>query len=167
MRQTNSEASVATPRLDHEFFDNEVRPHLGVVLLRSRMLRPEQLDAALAEQRERNMRLGEILIERGWLFPQDLARALAIQEGIDYVDIQYSSVDRAAAKLLDSEIGLRHCAIPVRLRPDGSLLVAVGDPTSAGLAEIVAALNCRLVFAVSDPGDVMTAWRTLLGGGRW
>ena len=101
-------------RLDHEFFEHETRPHLGAVLLGSSLLKPEQLDVALAQQQQEHKRLGEILIERGWLFPQDIARALAMQEGLDYVDIQYTSVDAPAAKMLDPEIGRRHCAIPVR-----------------------------------------------------
>jgi hypothetical protein len=154
------------PRLDHEFFGEEARPHLGAVLLKSRLLKPEQLDAALAEQRAKHRRLGEILIERGWLFPEDIARALALQQGLDYVDIRYSSVDRGAASTLDSEIGLRHCAIPIRFLADGGLLVAVADPTSDGLAEIVAALGRRVVFAVSEAGDVRQAWRAILGGLR-
>lgn len=153
-------------RLDHEFFEHEVRPHLGAVLLRSRLLTPEQLDAALAQQRQEHKRLGEILVERGWLFPQDVARALAMQEGLDYVDIQYTSVDGQAAKRLAPEIGQRHCAIPVRFLADGKLLVAVADPTSAGLAEIRTALNTDIVLAVSEASDIKMAWHAILRGGR-
>ena len=54
-------------RLDHEFFEYEVRPHLGAVLLKSKVLRPEQLDEALAQQAKERKRLGEILVERGWI----------------------------------------------------------------------------------------------------
>jgi type IV pilus assembly protein PilB len=158
-------ADAMLPRLDHEFFTEEVRPYLGAVLLKSRLLRPEQLDAALAEQREQHRRLGEILVDRGWLFPEDIARALAAQHGLDYVDIRYSSVDPRAAATLNPEIGQRHCAIPVRFLPDGQLLVAVADPTSGGLAEIRGALR-GVVFAVTEAHDVKQAWRAILGGFR-
>lgn len=159
-------AEAMPPRLDHEFFGDEARPYLGAVLLKSRLLRPEQLDAALAEQREQHRRLGEILVDRGWLFPEDIARALAAQQGLDYVDIRYSSVDARAAARLNHEIGQRHCAIPVRFLPDGRLLVAVADPTSGGLAEIRAALQGQVVFAVAEGHDVRQAWRAILGGFR-
>jgi type IV pilus assembly protein PilB len=165
MQQLPSLGSGPT-RLDHEFFDNEVRPHLGAVLLRSRVLKPEQLDAALAEQREQGKRLGEILIERQWIFPDDLARALATQAGLDYVDIQNSSIDRAAASTLEPAIGLRRCAIPVRFLADRSLLVAIADPTSPGLAEIQDALLGPVVFAVAEAADIRAAWNALLNGGR-
>lgn len=159
-------ASAMPPRLDHEFFGEELRPHLGAVLLKSRLLEPEQLDAALEEQRKDNRRLGEILVERGWLFPEDISRALASQYGLDYVDIRYSSVDGRAASMLDPEVGQRLCAIPVRFLPDGGLLIAVADPTSAGLAEIRSLLAGRVGFAVAEASDVRQAWRALTGGYR-
>ncbi len=153
-------------RLDHEFFENEVRPHLGALLLKSRLLSPLQLDDALAEQKQERKRLGEILVERGWVFPQDIARALASQHGLDYVDVGLVSVDREAASRLDPEIGLRHCAIPVRFLADGGLLVAIADPTSEGLDEIAAAISRPVSFAVSEPVEIRSAWRALLQGHR-
>ena len=77
-------------RLDHSLTGDDAHPHLGAVLLRSKRLRPEQLDQALAEQVSSGRRLGEVLVERGWLFPQDIAQALAVQFGIEYVDINHS-----------------------------------------------------------------------------
>lgn len=152
------------PRLDHSYFDEEARPHLGAILLRSRMLEPEQLDDALSQQAGTGKRLGEILVERGWLFPQDLARGLALQYGIDYIDIQCVSVDLRAAACLHPEVGQRLSAIPVRFRGDGGLLVAVADPTSAALAEIQAAISHPVAFAVTELGDIQRAWQMILRG---
>jgi type IV pilus assembly protein PilB len=158
--------SAPAARLDHTYFENEVRPYLGAVLLRSRLLKPEQLDLALDEQRRTRKRLGQILVERGWVFPPDVARALALQHGLDYVDIQYSSVDARAAARLSPEIGQRHCAIPVRFLGSGEILVAVADPTTAALADVRAALGESVVFAVAEETDVRNAWRALLNGYR-
>ncbi len=154
------------PRLDHSYFEQEKHPHLGAVLLKSKLLNPEQLDEALAQQAGSEKRLGEILIERGWLFPQDIARALALQFGIDYVDIQHVSVDPRAAACLDPEIGQRHSAIPVRFLDGGTLLVAVADPTSEALAEVQAAVSRPVAFAVTEQADIRYAWRLLLQGYR-
>src|SRR5919197_4246810 len=92
-------------RLDHSFFENEVRPHLGAVLLQSRLLRPEQLDRALEVQRGSGKRLGEVLIELGFLYEQDISRALANQGGLKYLDLAASSVDPRAASRLNPEVG--------------------------------------------------------------
>jgi type II secretion system (T2SS) protein E len=158
------------PRLDHEFFDNEVRPHLGSVLLKSKMLKPEQLDEALAQQVQERRRLGEILIERGWIFPQDVARALAVQHGIDYVDINHVSIDPDAAETLPPDIGQRYSAIPVRFLADGRVLCAVADPTSEGMVEVIgavlAATGREVAFAVTEASDIEFAWRLFLQSSR-
>ena len=152
------------PRLDHSLSGDDARPHLGAVLLKSKLLTSEQLDAALAEQRGTGKRLGEVLVDRGWLYPQDIARALATQFGFVYVDIHHISVDPAAARKLDPEIGQRCCAIGVRVLDGGTLLVAVADPTSDSLSEIQRAVNCPVAFAVTERDDIRNAWRRLLAG---
>lgn len=164
LRTTRHPGGEGLPRLDHSFFEDEVRPHLGAVLLQSNLLTGQQLDAALAEQAESQKRLGEILVDRGWLFPQDIARALAHQHGIKYVDIQRVSVDPRAAVKLDPEIGRRHSSIPVRFLTDKTLLIAVADPTSDGLAEVTAAVGGEVAFAVAEEADIDNAWRLLLSG---
>jgi hypothetical protein len=154
------------PRLDHSHSGDDARPHLGAVLLKSKMLRPEQLDDALRQQVGTGRRLGEILVERGWLFPHDIARALASQFGVEYVDIQHISVDLSAAARLNSEVGQRCSAIGVRILPDGTLLVAVADPTSESLKDVRAAVGGPVTFAVTERDDIQNAWRRLLKGFR-
>lgn len=149
-------------RLDHTFFEHERRPFLGSILLQSRLLSPEQLDAALAEQRETGRRLGEILVERGWLFDQDLARSLARQHGLRYVDIRSVSVDPYAAVRLSHEVGQRLGAIVMRELPEGGLLVAMADPTEAGKRELTERLGPAISFAVAERAEILEAWRLLL-----
>ena len=163
---TTTEPGQYLPRLDHSFFEEERRPHLGAVLLKSRMLTPERLDEALEQQRGTGQRLGEVLVERGWLFPQDIARALANQHGVDYVNIQHVSVDPRAALCMSAVIGERLLAVPVRFLPGGELLIAVADPTSESLVEIQAAVARPVKFAVTDAADILYAWRLLAMGAR-
>ncbi len=163
---TSMDTGQYLPRLDHSYFEEETRPHLGAVLLKSRLLQPEQLDEALNDQAGTGKRLGEILVARGWLFPQDIARALALQFGIDYVDIQHVSVDAGAASRLDPEVGQRCLAIPVRFLEGGGLLVAVADPTSETLAEVQSKISGPVAFAVTESADIRHAWRMLLQGYR-
>jgi hypothetical protein len=151
-------------RLDHSLTGDDAHPHLGAVLLKSKRLRPEQLDQALAEQVSSGRRLGEVLIERGWLFPQDIAQALAVQFGIEYVDINHVSIDLAAASRLSPEVGQRCCAIGVRTLTDGTLLVAVADPTSAAIKDVESAVEGDVAFAVTERSDIEQAWRRILDG---
>lgn len=57
-----------------------IRSRLGEILLRARQITSNQLERALEIQRMHGGLLGEILVERGWVVPQSLQQALAVQE---------------------------------------------------------------------------------------
>ena len=156
---------MTTPRLDHSFFDNEVRPHFGAVLLQTKLLRPDQLDQALDLQRNSGKRLGQLLIDLGWLYEQDIARAIAIQSGLPYIDLEASSVDPRAAAKLRPELGKEMRAIPVRFAPTG-LLVAVADPLDAPHARLVEATGHHVERCIGEPSVILAMWGRLLRGER-
>ena len=54
--------SAAPLRLDHSYFEHEVRPMLGSILVQKGWVSHERLDAALAEVKVTGMRLGETLL---------------------------------------------------------------------------------------------------------
>ena len=152
-------------RLDHTFFENETRPHLGALLVQSRLLRPEQLDQALDAQRGTGRRLGDVLIELGFLFEQDISRAIALQNDVPYLDLQASSVDKRAASRMRADVGEWLRAIPVRFEDDG-LLVAVADPWETPRRTLVAETGCQVRICVADPSEIAVAWSRLLRGRR-
>jgi len=156
---------MTTPRLDHTFFENEVRPHFGSVLLSAKLLRPEQLDHALEVQRGSGKRIGQVLIELGMLYEQDIARATAIQHDVPYIDLEASSVDPRAAGKLRPEVGQSLEAIPVRF--DGNqLVVAVADPAQAPKERLTAETQCPVALCVGEASVIANAWRRLLRGQR-
>src|SRR4029450_11462448 len=54
---------------------------LGTLIFRGGLLGEEQLEDALQEGMRTGKRLGEVLLERGWLNERDLGRLLAGQKG--------------------------------------------------------------------------------------
>jgi hypothetical protein len=119
-------------RLDHNFFENEPRSHLGALLLRKGLVTNEDLDQAL-EDREQGELLGEALVRLRLCFEDDIARVLAEQANVEFVDIGVTSVDHRAVVLLARREAEALRAIPIRLHPDGSVSVAVADPTDETL----------------------------------
>ena len=108
---------------------------LGSLLLRERLITPEQLELALLEQEQDRRRLGEILVEWGWVSSRAIAEALSEQYGIRFLDLELSDLDDRATAMLDDELAEDHQALPVRFLPDGVLLVAVADPTDVGACD--------------------------------
>jgi type IV pilus assembly protein PilB len=146
-------------RLDHVFFENESRSHLGALLLRKGLVTNEDLDRALAEKQTGEL-LGEALCRLRFCFENDVARVLAEQANVDFVDIGVTSVDHRAAQLLSRPEAERLRAIPLRLHPDGSVSVAVADPTDEGLlADLKDALpGYRLRLLVATLSDLRASW---------
>ena len=119
-------------RLDHSFFDNDPRSHLGALLLRKGLVTNTELDRAL-EERQTGELLGEALVRLRICFEDDIARVLAEQANVEFVDIGVTSVDYRAVELLPREQAELLRAIPLRLHPDGTVSVAVADPTDETL----------------------------------
>ncbi|HEY6836769.1 MAG TPA: hypothetical protein VI142_10015 [Gaiellaceae bacterium] len=145
-------------RLDHQFFDNETRSHLGALLLRKGLLTNEELDRAL-EEKEPGELLGEALVRLRICFEDDIARVLAGQAGLEFVDVGVTSADVRAVKLLSREQAERLRAIPLRLHPDGHLSVAVADPTNDKLLpELKLATGYPVRLLVTTPSALRAAW---------
>jgi hypothetical protein len=147
-------------RLDHSFFDNEPRSHLGALLLRKGLLTNAELDRAL-EQRESGELLGEALVRLRICFEDDIARVLAEQANVEFVDIGVTSVDYRAVEFLSRKQAEQFRAIPLRLHPDGMISVAVADPTDETLlAKLRLALGCPVRLLVTTPSALRQAWQT-------
>jgi hypothetical protein len=147
-------------RLDHSFFDNEPRSHLGALLMPQGLVTNAELDRAL-EQRESGELLGEALVRLRICFEADIARVLAEQANVDFVDIGVTSVDYRAVELLPFQHAERLRAIPLRLHPDGTVSVAVADPTDETLlAELKLAMGTSPIrLLVTTPSALRAAWQ--------
>ena len=154
-------SGAAAPRLDHGYFEDEVRPMLGTILLRKGWISHDKLDAGLEAARISGMRLGETLLSRGWLFEPKLACALAEQFGLRYVDLVRHPLDPRAARLLPLEVGRRMFAVPVLFMDSGAVEVAVGDPGDADPDALEQILGRRVELVVGERSVIQDAWRYL------
>ena len=133
---------------------------LGALLLREGLITAEQLELALMDQQQLGWRLGEILVSWGWVSSSSIASALAEQYGMDFIDFASEQVDEEAASLITPEHAEHFQALPVRLLPDGVLLVALADPTDVGACEELRELLGRpihLAVADKEPLEAMIA----------
>ena len=111
-------------------------PALGTLLVRDGSIAPEQLERALEEKRANpKRRLGEILVEQGATTRAQIARILAEQHELDYIELEEGVIEADAAGLLPENLARRYNAVPVRFLEDGSILVAVADPTNVVFAD--------------------------------
>ena len=133
-------------------------PALGALLLRDGLLTEADLEAALAVQRESGMRLGEVLVERGAVTRTQIARVLAEQHELPFIELAESDVHIDAAVLLPEDLARRYTALPVTIQEDGAVVVAVADPTNVLHSdELRLALGVPLRFGVASPDAIDAA----------
>ncbi len=111
---------------------------LGRLLVESGTISQEQLSAAL-ESAFGGKSLIAALDDLGYASENVVARAVAAQMGLDYIDLPGYDIDPNAATNLSSELARRHSVLPVKIE-DGELLVAMSDP-----ANLIAIDDLRIV----------------------
>jgi type IV pilus assembly protein PilB len=113
----------------------------------------ESVEAAIAESRANGRRTGEVLVERGVLTPDQLARVVAERFGVDHLDLQVFKVDMAAANLLPSSAAKRYGAVPVRFMNERTLLVAMIDPGNVLAVDDISLMSGYDVRAAVAPEE--------------
>jgi MSHA biogenesis protein MshE len=108
-----------------------VRPqsaHLGEILVRRSLLTPEQLEQSLEEQKKTGRRLGRVVVDRGYLTEEQIAEALARQLDIPYIDLKFHDVNREVAAALPEAAARRYRALVIDAK-NGLVRVGMADPT--------------------------------------
>jgi type IV pilus assembly protein PilB len=105
----------------------------------------DTVEQAVAAAREQGRPTGQVLVEQGVLRHDQLARAVAERFGLDYIDLSVYDLDMGAVNLIRSETAKRYQAIPVGYADDGTLLLAMADPTNVLTIDDVAMMTGQRV----------------------
>src|SRR5438552_17773833 len=102
---------------------------LGQILIELGFITPEQLETALQEHRATPKSLGRVLIDLGMIKESDLVRALAEQVGLEFVDLADFQIDTLATSLLPEALATRYRALPIGERA-GQAVVEMSVPAN-------------------------------------
>src|SRR3954452_10268831 len=78
-------------------------------------------EAAVVEAKASGRPTGQVLVQRGSITEDQLARIMAARVGMPFVDLPVSPAARAAPPLRPRKPPRRYLAVPVALEPDGRL----------------------------------------------
>ncbi len=116
-----------------------------------------QVEDALEVSRGSGMTPERVLLDRGALTHDGLARALAERYGLDHLDLGVFSVDMGAANLVSTTAAKRYQAVPVAFADKRTLLVAMADPSNVLAVDDIAIMTGYEVrVAVAPPEDIAT-----------
>lgn len=100
---------------------------LGEILVIANKINQAQLDEALKIQKEEGMKLGEVLVEKGFVTEYDIIHAIEQQIGIKEVDLGNVQCDKKVLKIVPQKICDKHMLAPFGFE-DGKIKVAMADP---------------------------------------
>ncbi len=104
---------------------------LGDLLVKEKVITPEQLEQALKTQKEggTSARLGSVLVKLGFLSDDDVTNFLSRQYGVPAINLTYFEIDSSVVKLIPQETAKRYQILPLS-RVGASLTIAMVDPTN-------------------------------------
>ena len=102
---------------------------LGDLLVKEKIITPEQLEQAVKTQKESNCRLGSALVKLGFMSDGDVTNFLSRQYGVPAINLSYFEIDPAVVKLIPYETAKRYQILPLS-RVGASLTIAMVDPTN-------------------------------------
>ncbi len=132
---------------------------LGQVLMDSGLLTNDQLREALLTQSSDSQRkmLGEILIERGFVAPEQLLRALARAKSLDFIENPGAIADPGVRALVPESIRQEHLVLPLSLS-EGELVVCTANPDDFVVSEHLARITgFRIRVTVGTPESLEAA----------
>lgn len=122
------------------------------ILKDAALLTQEQIDEV--STRTAGMRVVETLIKEGAVSAEDVARTLAAQNGMDFVDLSQVTPSPELVALLTPETARRYRTVPVSER-DGSVIMAIADPMDFEAIDSIGFLVKRPVeFVCGVPSQI-------------
>ena len=140
---------------------------LGELLLNGGFVTPDQLEVAIARQRESGQRLGQVLLDMGFTTADAVLGALSLQLGIAAVRLNGHTIQRDAVAALPERVARQHLAFPL-LKVGRTLKVAIATPKDLNaLDDLRFASGCRIETVIALEDEIHEAFNRYYceGGG--
>jgi len=139
------------------FKHRALKEQLGQVLIQRKIITPEQLSQALALQQEQGGLLGEILTKLGFTTEEDITQALAIQHDFPYLPLDNYEIDSEAVKLIPESLVRKYHILPIDKMGDILTVVMANPLEEKTIEEIEALTKCKIEIFVATYTEIKEA----------
>jgi MSHA biogenesis protein MshE len=101
---------------------------LGDLLVENKVITNYQLEKALAQQKQTGKKLGDVLVELGFIDETSLLLFLSKQLNLPFLELPFYKIKPEVIRELPESIARRYRVIPIDRIKNG-FLVAIADPT--------------------------------------
>ena len=143
----------------------KLRKKLGEILISMGAATPEKVQKGLKLAKGSGKRIGEAMVDAGLCKEDDVARALAKQFGVPYVDPE-DLADQIDTKLIPEDLIRKHLVLPLA-KTNGRLQLVVHDPLNLELMDMLRfRLNAEVEPRIAARGRIKQFLDTKLGQPR-
>ncbi len=127
---------------------------IGEMLLKYGIITEKQLDEALGLQERSDKRLGELLVDLGYLNSDDLHWILSEQAEVPFVEIHPEMLEASLILKFPKELLYEHTILPLH-ESETRIYVAVGDPTdTSAIRRIEQVASKTMAASVAAPEKI-------------
>jgi type IV pilus assembly protein PilB len=138
---------------------------LGELLVRRNILTPEQLKKAFEEQKSNGSRLESTLVKLGYIKEDELLSFLSAQYRVPSIKLSKVEVNPGVIKLIPASIAKKHFIIPTN-RMGVKLTLAMVDPSNIlVIDEIKFITGFRVEPVIASESEIIDAIKKYYGGG--
>ncbi|MEZ4548062.1 MAG: type IV-A pilus assembly ATPase PilB [Thermodesulfobacteriota bacterium] len=109
--------------------EQRVSAQMGDILIKEDVINLDQLKTAIQEQRETGKRLGETLLNLGYIDEHQLVAYLSKQYGVPAINLDQFEISLDILKSVSRETAIKHKLIPIS-KSGSTLVVAMSDPSN-------------------------------------
>ena len=138
---------------------------LGELLVRRNIITPEQLKKAFEEQKSNGSRLESTLVKLGYIKEDELLSFLSAQYRVPSIKLSKVEVNPGVIKLIPASIAKKHFIIPTN-RMGAKLTLAMVDPSNIlVIDEVKFITGFRVEPVVASENEIIDAIKKYYGGG--
>lgn len=130
---------------------SKVKGDFTTILVQRGIIGPDQLREAQQVAKDQKMKVADALVRLGYANGEDVIRALAEEQGLDYVNLKEYTVPQSVIELVPESVARENIILPLE-EDDDSLRVAVSDPNDLDTFE-------KLRFILNRKVDIALAPR--------
>ena len=138
-------------------------PSLGEILVERKTLTPEQLREAMTRQQQSRKRLGEILMELGFADADAVLEGLSAQLGVPPTRVNSFTVTPEALSCLSERVARKYTAVPM-LKVGSTLVIATPNPRDLqALDDLRFAAGCDITTMIALESEIQQTLESFYG----
>ena len=139
------------------------KKRIGDLLIERGLITENELSYALDLQKQTHDKLGEVLVKNNIVSPEDMAKTLAFQLEVNYVDLNRVNIPQELSKVVMRNTARKNHLVPIQKQGD-SLYVAMDDPLNYyAIDEVRKVTKMKIVPMIATQSAVERAITNLYG----